>query len=447
MPVRTQQPDSDDGFTLVEVIVAMLIFTIILTGFLYTMTASLTSTRDTRARVVAANLASQQIDVLRSAASPFAVNDNSFDTQLNGDTFHIRVLTEWVTTTGSAANCEAGAAVASLAYKQVTVEVTWDNMRAGARPVYSDTSLTPRSKINDKDLGTVLVGVVNAAGTAVAGATVSLTPAGVAAVTTDSDGCAYLLKVPPGNYTVTVSKAGHVNEQQIAAPEATVDVTAGGSSRLSFAYDRATTYSVSYASGLPSGVRIPTYLTTTFLSTYGAFKMPATTNATTKTFSLYPVASGYSIVAGAYAETPENPATSCLAPDPGEWLPAPDKVGTRPGAIGGAAGSTVTAGVAMVLVTLNDANGGASWPNVRNHLKAVYVGGGAGDPGCAAGMTYTFGDIISSDDAIVLLPYGTWKLYRGNASAQTTQITSGIVVPAGSSVASGIVVLDPRVAP
>ncbi|MCR2785921.1 MULTISPECIES: carboxypeptidase regulatory-like domain-containing protein [unclassified Microbacterium] len=438
----------DDGFTLIEVIVAMLIFTIILTGFLYTMTASLTATRDTRARIVAANLASQQIDVLRSAADAFGVTTAPpFDIELNGDTFHVRVETEWVTTTGAAASCEAGLPIASLAYNHVTVKVTWDNMREGAQPVYSDTSLTPRTKINDPALGTVLVGVVNAAGTAVAGATVSLTPAGVAAVTTGSDGCAYLLKVPPGDYTVTVSKAGHVSEQQIAEPTATVPVTAGGSSRVSFAYDRATSYIVSYGSGLPAGVRIPNNLTTTFVSTYGNFQMAAITNARTKTFSLYPVSAGYSIMAGAYAETPENPATSCLTPDPGEWIPEPSKVGTRPGAVGGEAGSAVPAAVPMGEVRLDGANGAGTSSAPRNHLKAVYVGGGAGDPGCPAGMTYTFGDVISSNKATILLPYGTWKLYRGNASSQTTQITTGIIVPSSGSVAPGVVVLDPRVAP
>ncbi|MDL5349962.1 carboxypeptidase regulatory-like domain-containing protein [Microbacterium sp. zg-YB36] len=440
--MRAQSSVDDDGFTLVEVIVAMLIFTIILTGFLYTMTASLTATRDTRARIVAANLASQQIDVLRSAADAFGVTTAPpFDIELNGDTFQVWVETEWVTTTGAAASCEAGLPIASLAYNHVTVKVTWDNMREGAQPVYSDTSLTPRTKINDPALGTVLVGVVNAAGTAVAGATVSLTPAGVAAVTTGSDGCAYLLKVPPGDYTVTVSKVGHVSEQQIAEPTATVPVTAGGSSRVSFAYDRATSYTVSYGSGLPAGVRIPNNLTTTFVSTYGNFQMAATTNARTKTFSLYPVSSGYSIVAGAYAETPENPATSCLAPDPGEWLPAPGKVGMRPAAVGDSAGTTVNTTASMAEVRLSGVSGSGSY------LKAVYVGGGSGDPGCSAGMTYTFGNIISSDAATILLPYGTWKLYRGNSGSQNNPIMSGLTVPSSGSVAAGAVVLDPRVAP
>ena len=444
MPVRTQQLDSDDGFTLVEVIVAMLIFTIILTGFLYTMTASLTSTRDTRARVVAANLASQQIDVLRSAGSAFDVTDSSRDIELNGDTFHVKVLTEWITTAGSAAACEAGGAIASLAYNHVTVEVTWDNMREGARPVYSDTNLTPRTKINDPALGTVLVGVINAAGTAVAGARVSLTPSGgLAAATTDSDGCAYLLKVPPGDYTVSVAKTDHVNEQQIATPTATVKVTAGGSSRVSFAYDHATRYKVSYAPGLPAGVKIPNNLTTSFVSSYGSFAMGAATADLTKTFSLFPLASGYSVLAGRYSETPANPSTHCLTPDPGQWLQEPTKVGHRPDPVAGAPGAVVTVSVPMVEVILPAVSGS------NTSLKAVYVAGGAGDPGCGGTTTYTFGPVLKASKVSIALPYGSWRLFHGDASSQTTPITTGISVPAKGSVnpATGVVLLDPRVAP
>ena len=434
--------DDDDGFTLVEVIVAMVVFAIVLTGFLYTVTASLAATRDTRTRIVAANLASQQIDLVRSASTVFDVVNSTRDIALNGDTFHVKVKTEWVTGSGTTASCEAGAAVGALAYKHVTVEVTWDNMSQGARPVYSDTALTPRTKINDPTLGTVLVGVVNAAGTAVSGATVSLSPAGVAAVTTDSDGCAYLLKVPAGTYTVKVSKTGYVNEQQQSTPTATVVVTAGDSSRASFAYDSATSYKTTFAPNLTGTVAVPNNLTTTFLSSYGNFQLAATTSAKQKTFALYPFASGYSVVAGAYAETTESPSTSCLSPDPGQWAEDAGKVGVRPDPVAGTSGGLVEPTVPM---------GGVTISNLKdNYLKAEYVTAspGAGDPGCKAGMTYTFDKVANNNATTFALPYGTWKLYKGtSASSQTTLITAGITVATTGSVSGGgVVLLDPRVA-
>ncbi|MFS0867146.1 carboxypeptidase regulatory-like domain-containing protein [Microbacterium sp. 179-B 1A2 NHS] len=443
--MHTDSRDHDEGFTLVEVIVAMLVFMIIVTGFLYTMTASLIATRDTRARVVAANLASQQIDLIRDVSSTFDVTNTSHDhdIQVNSDRYHVDVSTSWQTASGTTASCEAGAATGALAYKRISVEVAWGD--GDDRSVHSDTAIAPASKINDPTLGTVLVGVVNSAGTAVSGATVSLSPSGgVASVSTDSDGCAYLLKVPAGTYTVTVSKTGYVSEQHVASPTADVIVTAGSSSRASFAYDEAATYSLTYAGNVAGTVHIPTDLTTSFVSTYGSSQFTATTSAKTKSYSLYPIPSGYSVLPGTYAETPGSPSTSCLSPDPSEWADAPGKVGLRPEPVAGTPGSTVPVPVPMGIVRLTNANGSGT------HLKAVYditSPGANGDPGCAAGMTYTFGSIVSSNSATFALPSGTWRLYRGNSSSQTSVVSSGIsIVTGGTMASSNRVVVDPRVA-
>lgn len=445
--------NEDEGFTLIEVVVAMLVFAIIATGFLMTVTAGLVNTRDTRARVIAANLASQQIDLIRSASSVFDVVNSTSTRTLNGDTFHVRVSTSWATSTGATATCEAGTAVGSLAYKQVTVEVTWDNMPEGSDPVFADTSLTPRSKINDPSLGTVLVGVIDSAGSGLAGVQVSLSPASVATVTTDSDGCAYLLKVPAGTYTVSIALGSgtYVNDQQLTAPTATVPVTAGSSSRVSFAYDKATTFNASYAKNLTGTIYLPNNLTTTFMSSYGSFEADwstsgTVTNTAAKSFTRYPLPSGYAVVAGGYAETPANPATSCLSPEPGHWTATASLVGTAPYPVAGLPGTAVSVDVPMGGVSLNGANGSGSY------LKAVSsTPAGAGDPGCGASavMTYTFGSVIGSGTTRVALPYGTWKLYRGDSSNQTTQITSGITVSgsANATVTGGLVVLDPRTAP
>lgn len=444
--------NEDAGFTLIEVVVAMLVFAIIATGFLMTLTAGMVTTRDTRTRIVAANLASQQIDLIRSQ-NALDVENRTRDITLNGDTFHVKVAWQWQTSTGAATSCEAGIATGSLAYKRITVEVTWDNMPAGSRPVYSDTALAPRTKLSDPNLGTILVGVVDAAGVGVSGATVSLSPAnGIASVTTDSDGCAYLLKVPPAeNYSVSISKSGYVNERQVENPSASVNVAAGSTSRTSFAYDKAATYTVRYANNVASAVTLPTNLTTTFISTYGNAQLPSTTKTNPKTFSLYPISSGYSIVSGAYAETPENAATTCLAPDPGEWLETATLVGKRPDAVGATATAPASVSVPMGVIKITGLSGS------NKFLTAVYEGGGAGDPGC--GFTtkpkYTFDDsTISSNTAIIALPYGTWKIYRGSTSGSVStsgQITGGMTpLTIGAVTGTGtatIVTLDPRVAP
>lgn len=437
--------NEDDGFTLIEVIVAMVVFAIVATGFIYVATSALVSTRDTRARVVAANLASQRIDFVRSQ-NALDVRNVTDTVTLNGDTFHVKTSWAWATAGGGSATCESGpTAGGAFTYKKVTVKVTWDNMPSPDQAVYSDTSMVPKTKINDVTRGTVLVGVIDAAGVGVSGVTVTLTPAsGVAPVTTDSDGCAYLLKVPEGSYTVGIAKTGYVNDQHLAAPTATVPVTKGGSSRVSFAYDRAATFTATYAGGTAS---LPTNLTTTLLSTYGNRQVTATSNANPKTFGLYPVPSGYSIVAGGFSDNPDNAAASCLAPDPGAWTETSTTIGQRPGAVGAAPGGSAPVAVSMGVVALTGLSGSDKF------LTAVYVGGGDGDPGCgsAATPTYTFGNTtIVSNAATLALPYGTWKIYRGATSgAATTQITTGMTVKTTGTVSgtgpTTIVTLDPRV--
>ncbi|WP_431804008.1 carboxypeptidase regulatory-like domain-containing protein [Microbacterium sp. bgisy203] len=447
---RFSARNEDAGFTLVEVVVAMIVFAVIATGFLYVLTSAMTMSRDTRARIVAANLASQQIDLIRSAKTVFDVKNETRTATLNGDRFEIATSWSWATSTGATVTCEAGAASGSFSYKKVTVEVTWDNM--SGRPVYSDTAYTPRAKINDPTKGTVLVGVIDAYGEGVSGATVTLDPSpGIDAVTTDSDGCAYLLKVPEGEYDVIVNKSGFINQAQLTAPKAGVSVTAGGSSRVSFAYDRAATFRLTFAGGTTPVPSLPTNLSATFLSTYGAFPVTLSKPAGVVPVSRFPVASGYSIVAGTYVEAPDSPATSCLAPDPGRWVADATKFGVRPDPVAAAPAGTVSASVAMGTVKL------ASIAGTGKYLTAVYVGGGPGDPGCAAVttsgtktpdlLTYTFADIVVSNGATIALPYGTWNIYRGASSgAKSTLLTSGVTVLNGGEVSGARVTLDPRVA-
>lgn len=439
--------NEDEGFTLIEVIVAMVVFAIVATGFIYVATSALVTTRDTRARVVAANLASQRIDLVRSQ-SALDVKNVTTDVTLNGDTFHVKTSWAWQTATGGSATCESGpSAGGAFTYKKVTVKVTWDNMPSEDQAVYSNTLMVPKTKINDVTRGTVLVGVIDAAGVGVSGATVSLSPAnGVEPVTTDSDGCAYLLKVPEATYTVSISKPGYVSDQHKATPTATVPVTKGGSSRVSFAYDEAAAFRVTYAG---AAATLPTNLTTTFISTYGNAQVASVTSANPKTFPLFPIASGYSVIAGGYANTPENASTSCLAPDPGSWTETDTKIGVRPDAVGAAPGGGAAVAVPMGVVKITGLTG-----TTKKYLTAVYVGGGDGDPGC--GLTtppkYAFDTAaIVANTATLALPYGTWKLYRGATSGNLgTQITSGLsAVTSGAVTGSGVgtvITLDPRVA-
>ena len=167
----------DAGLTLVEVLVAMFIFAIVSIGIAYTIINSLVIARETRSREIAANLASQEIDLDRSIANVFGVGDTTWSNVVNNTTFHVTRSTDWVSTSNSTVACGAGGG--TLQYKRVNVSVTWDGMRPATSPVQADTLIAPNNRINDPALGTIIVSVVGASGAGTPGVTVTVTPSAV----------------------------------------------------------------------------------------------------------------------------------------------------------------------------------------------------------------------------------------------------------------------------
>jgi prepilin-type N-terminal cleavage/methylation domain-containing protein len=432
--------DREDGMTLVEVIVAMFVFSILSIGFIYGMLTILSITRDSRATQVATNLASQEIDLARATDNLFAYGVGAGaarpDQTINGDTFHTKITAAWVSDPGIALQCgntAGGAAGAPLRYKRVDVMVTWDGMRSLSSAVHSYTIINPKDRINDPTLGTILVSVTTDAGVGVAGVTVTATPAtpanGAVALTTtpaatDAQGCSYILKVTPGNYVVSISKtnylsSGSATEDQKATPSVNpVVVTAGKSTSQNFIYDNASYFSLAYASNsTASGVRIPTNMDTSFLHVRGLSVSPATSNALTRTVSRFPFASGaYNIMAGTYvAPTPGDgvipPSAGCVAVDPSAW-----PIVVEGGVTYGPPASTVPGSVPGVF-TLTGAK--------NMFIKAVSVNG---SPACANVMTYRFGQLPNTpagDAATLALPFGSWMLYTGSDAVNQTNLVEG----------------------
>ncbi|GHG52253.1 hypothetical protein GCM10011331_16760 [Flavimobilis marinus] len=426
----------DSGMTLVEVLAAMLIFAIVSTGLVYTMLQTLTLTRDARARQVALNLASQEIDRALSISDYdklLAETGSTASKTVNGDVFAVAVDTQWVSDPDVELKCGASPASGVLRYKRVNVEVTWENMREGTDPVRSDTVVVPGESINDPSLGTILVSVLNGDGEGRGGVTISATPssvpngAAVLAVTpmkTDAQGCSYILKVVPGNYDVTATQTGYVNlEHKSPARKEFVGVAAGASTAVSFQYDASASYKLKFA-GTYSGegaskIRLPKNLPTTFVSSYGATQFPSAGTGTTSTRQVFPLSSGYSVIAGAYADT-AGP-TGCLSPNAAAWSvenaagePVPGRVGF--GAARG--GTSVDVDVPMGVVKIT---GVSSSETITITSKAKE----GDDPGCTVDLTYDYGSGLDIGTGTVYLavPYGTWSFSTG--VGRVTPLTTG----------------------
>jgi hypothetical protein len=407
------------------------------------MLSALTITRDSRARQVAANLAAEEIDLARDTEDLFALLDADRDVTLNGDVFHVHRATQWVSDPGLEFSCGAGGG--ALRYKRVNVTVTWDNMRPSTDPVRSDTVIDPNERINDPTKGTILVSVLNAVGTGVAGVTVTTSPSvGATIQPTDAQGCTYILKANPDTYTVTVSASGYRDGNQNATSSVTVGVTAGASSSAGFLYDRAATFTSHLATNFVPGpgvtVRFPTDLKTTFWNTYGIYNQtPAGGSGTaTQTFALHPYPSGYQAYAG-----------TCDMAEPGYWEAVPVAGGTLQGvrgsAVAGPPGGSASIDVPMGIVTI--AGGGSGGNYLRAESQDVNA------DGAACGEVLKFGSVLTSTPTTIALPYGSWKLYRSTYSnwtgtqilaaslATLTPAADGSVTPAPD----GTITLDPRV--
>lgn len=435
---------AESGVSLVEIIVAMMIFALISIGVISSMTLMLTQTNQARSREVATNLAAQTIDTARATTNLFNLLDDSPDITVDGQVFHVDRKTQWVSDPTLNAACGAGGG--ALQYKRVNVTVKWDGMLSPSNPVRADTLIAPKARVSDPEQGTILVSVgsLPGSGTAgTAGVTITTTPAlSPPPSPTDAQGCSYLLKVPPGTYTIKVSKAGYVDPKQNAQPSQTISIGAGTSIAASFQLDQQKPLTITYAAGSTPMPKIPTDLETSLLH---ASDTVITTSNPTGTVQLYPFTEGYTAVAGRYLAKNES-TNGCLSTNPAEWPLGTDSTGAAIGpavapAVIPAAGATVNAPMGIVMVTASGTN---------QYLTAVSQTApplGTDDPGCSAlTMTYHFGKVLSRGTPVAIaLPYGSWQLYNNSSVSGLPMILGGLSVASPSKVSLlGVVTLDPR---
>ncbi|WP_345761940.1 prepilin-type N-terminal cleavage/methylation domain-containing protein [Diaminobutyricibacter sp. McL0608] len=451
----------DTGMTLIEVLVAMMVFAIIAMAVAYSLTLTLVMTRDSRAREVAANLAAQQIDVVRSLQNVFSVNNGSTTQTVDGITYTVTQTTDWVSNTGTVATC--GSTGSLLQNKLVNVSVKWSGMDVATPAVQANTLLAPSGPLNDQSSGTILVRVsgstnISQPSIAVAAGPDSSVPGNTATAVnpaptaTDSDGCSYILKVVPGSYKITIGTSGDgmINEKQQTTPSKTVPIAAGNSVLQSFTYDKAGSITSTFASNSgTSGILFPSNMYASFVSTGGdPYSAPVTVASKKATTSLFPFPSGYQVFAGTYVAGTPGTAPTCLSVDPGAWTTpnASGHVGargnfsaTKPG------GPAGTASVPMGVFTVKA-------PTTGRFLTAISATAGAtvGDPGCATPMAYTFTTKTTGADMNLALPYGSWTLYWATTSTTTPPLSQTIAVstlnlPSGSALTGTTVfTLDAR---
>jgi prepilin-type N-terminal cleavage/methylation domain-containing protein len=463
---RSAECSDDQGFTIIEVIVAMMVFAVISVCVASAITNGLVLINNNRGREAATNIASQDVDRMRMLAlgtgtGVFQITSTTTPTTtvVGGVPYSLMRSVNWVTTTGASGSCGTGSG--TLAYKSVVDTVSWPVGGAGTQSIQMATLVAPTSNINSAANGTIVVAVIGASGAAESGLKITVTPnlggggAALAAqpAVTDSDGCSFALNVTPGSYTVTAATtAGPVGidfGENAPASNPTVSVVAGQNSPVTFTYDQAAKYPLSYPSGAAVAPNMPVTFTNTSLPKGGSALFAGAPTLVTA----FPYQNGYRVIAGTYIFATAGGAGTCMDTDPATWpvastdgaVPDPNSaVVTPPGTT-----APTTTAVPMGVVTISGLSGTV-------YLTAVSTTPltGSEDPGCPATQTLNFAGSNSGSQTIAL-PFGTWSLYKGTSSgAVTTNLVatnpSGItLVTRGSmdSTTTKTVTLDPRVVP
>lgn len=394
----TENHPEEGGFTLLEVVIAMVIFTVFCAAALGLLLRTDDVTRDNLQRSTAANLAAAQIQKARGQAA-LAIRDATYRQQVpvgTGTTYTVKQTTRYLASDSSTSLCSG--TTTSLAYRLVTVTVDWPGRPSGIQPVRQDT--LKAVGVGADGLGTtgaLAVTVTGADGVGQAGQTVSLSNGNSA--TTGDDGCAVFVGLTPATYTATLNNTGSVgltNEQNTT--KSGIGVTAGTISRTSMSYDDARGMVIALDSPVagavvPDGIQMRLSSSSLAATTYAACPPAGTpvaacaTAPTTTTRGvakeLYPAV--YTVKMGTCTETSPSQVSNDLRPSASDGSTA-----------------TVPMGAFQVKVVLRGT------PNAGILARQLTFTHAPQANGCTAGERFTYN--ATDDTTTMMLPYGQWTV-------------------------------------
>lgn len=427
---------------MIEMLFAMLVFTIISTAVAYGLQSASNSTRQDRNRIQAAHLAARELEIVREEFSDKDVDGPSLigdagqvvnPHPLSGQTagapitidglpFTLTRTATWLPAGAGASACDGGNTV-TYPVLAVSVKVSWSRM-GSTKPVESNTLLTPRK---DQVLGTnayAAVKVVGADGAGVPNLPVTVSNGSVSgAGTTADDGCA-VVQLPATSvaqtFTATVAVTGYVSNTYTSSASGTLSIKAGTLARTTLSYDAAATLTIKQQTA--GGFALPTQaLPVTIYSSdiVGGTKSFVGTGASTTVTGLWPSTTGYISWPGACQQS--DPAKAGGARQPAVVVPAGDT---------GQATHVLTA---LTVTVTNSASKRVAGAVVR----AVAVS----NTYCTTDATIVLGTTNAAGTLLTSLPAGSWTIQasglvssgawpvRSVNPASTAQIAPILVTP------------------
>jgi prepilin-type N-terminal cleavage/methylation domain-containing protein len=240
-----RSPSSQSGFALIEVIVSAAVLAMVALAVLSGIDGATHASGRERARSVAASLAEQDQERLRSMTinelAGYDVGPQTTD--IDGIKYTVASTTKWVRdATGNEPNCTDVNPQSD--YLHVRSTVTSNVVGRNVSPVTMDSIVAPPIEYSSTT-GTLVVKVTDQAAAPVAGLSVAVagTTAGTISDTqvTNDAGCALFEHVPKGTYGATLNRPGWVDMLGVQVSRSSLPVSAGQLAILPITYAAAAT--------------------------------------------------------------------------------------------------------------------------------------------------------------------------------------------------------------
>jgi type II secretory pathway pseudopilin PulG len=233
MELAMARLSSERGSLLVEVMVGAVVLAIATTAILTGLDGSQATGLRNKDRSVAATLAQQDIERLRSLPITSISNlDETRTVRVGSVDFSVRSKTDWVRDSSGVVSCTDDSTQAEY----LKIASTVDSPASRNYPVEETTLLTPAPGAFAANTGTAAVLLTDRDGNPLSGVRVSLAGPSNFSEDTNELGCAIFGYIPSGDYTATAS--GGVSWNGEVPPSAPVTVNPGRTSLTQIEIDQ-----------------------------------------------------------------------------------------------------------------------------------------------------------------------------------------------------------------
>ena len=316
--------DDDRGFLLVEVMVSAMLLIIVSLGAFLALDQNDKLAGNNQKRAIAGNMAQAEIERIRSLPIEDVAKLNGTKTVIGpggpADEYYITAKTKWVTDGADIPDCATRSG--GLDYMRLSVTTGWRKMD-NAKPITMTTIVTPSSRSSSSTAGSLSVNVTGADNAGVQGLPITIDGSQDFTETTNINGCVVFPFVPAGQYTLSFSRPGWVDGDNVSAISQPVTVAAGQTNKLGFNYDQGGYTQFSFKTGrngvgdVDSKPDVVSLLNG--VQTMKPFKVDLPTGATswnaqTSNTPLFPSPSPYVIYPGSCPNAPPTGTTNVNIP-------------------------------------------------------------------------------------------------------------------------------------